>query len=191
MNALDAATQQPAQSAEQRYGREKGGHDDPVHRECVDDDEDDADERRENEVDGERDKSLDVGPHLLELTERFTAALILKHGIGQLQRMSDAVRVHLGADALYDHVDIVVLEILGNTRHESDAHCQEQQCAGAFDERRGLILAKARRVVVDHVPEDERIEKREDLVRRRQQQREENQRAVFTKVGGKEIHTGY
>ena len=96
--------------------------------------------------------------------------------------MPDAVRVHLGADALDDDVDVVVLEILGDARHERDSHRHQQQSTGTFDERRRLVLAEAGRVVVDDVAKDERIEEREHLIRRRQHEREENQRPVFVEV---------
>jgi hypothetical protein len=48
-----------------------------------------------------------------------------------------------------------------------------------------MVLAEARSIVVDDVPEDERIQQREDLIRRRQHQREQDYRAVFGKVGVK------
>ena len=53
------------------------------------------------------------------------------------------------------------------------------------------VLAESRRVVVDDVPEDQRIEQREDLVGRRQHERQKNQPAILAQVGEEEIHTGY
>ena len=66
-----------------------------MHAERVDHDEDDADERGEQDVDRDGDQLLDVGPHLLQLAERFAAALILEDRVGQLQRVPDAVGVEL------------------------------------------------------------------------------------------------
>jgi hypothetical protein len=100
----------------------------------------------------------------------------------------DSIRVHLGAYALDDDVDEVILKILGDSRNERDAHRQEQQLSRALDELRGLVLAKAGRVVIDDVAEDERIQEREDLVRCRKHQREQNQRAVFIEIRIEERH---
>ena len=77
---------------------------------------------------------LDVGPHLLELAERFAAALILEDGVGQLQRVADAVGVELSAKPLRDQVDVVVLEVLGDARDEGHAHRRRQQQADAAEE---------------------------------------------------------
>ena len=157
-----------------------------MHRKRVDDDEDDADESGEDQVDGERDEFLDVGANFLELAECLATALILE--VRQLERVPDAVRIHLGAHSLDDGVDVVVLEILGDARDESHTHRHKEKSAGAFDERRSLVLTESRRVIVDDVTEDERIEQREDLVGRRQHQREQDQPAVFVEVGVEESH---
>jgi hypothetical protein len=75
-------------------------------------DEDDTDERREDQVDGERDEFLHVRADLLELPQRLAAALVLEHGVRQLQRVPDAVGVHLRAEPLGDDVDEIVLKVL-------------------------------------------------------------------------------
>jgi len=188
LNGFHPPTQSPAQYAQQRNRRQERGHDDPVHRKRVEDDEHDADQSRENEIDRQRDEFLDVGPHFLELAQRLAASLVLKDGIRQLQRVPDAVRIHLGAHTLDDDVDVIVLEVLGDARHESDAHCHQQQRSRALDECRRLVFAEACRVVVDHVPEDERVQQRENLVGCRQHEREKDQPAVFAQVRGKEVH---
>src|SRR6266576_326178 len=97
-------------------------------------------------------------------------------------------KTEYGGYTLDDGVDVVILEILGDARYECHAHCHQQQRAGAFDERRGLVLAEPRRVIVDYVTEDERVEEREDLIRRRQHQRQQDQPAVFTEVGIEDGH---
>src|SRR6185295_6530377 len=102
---FDAPAQRPAERAQQRYRREERRDNDPVYRERVDDDEDDADEGGEDQVDRERNELLDVGSDLLKLAQRLAASLILEDGVGQLQRVPDTVRVHLGADPLDDDVD--------------------------------------------------------------------------------------
>ena len=121
LNRLDALAQHRADDAEHRHGQQVHRRDEPVHREGVDHHEDDADERREEHVDRRRDQPLDVGPHLLQLAERFAAALIFEHRVRQLERMADAVGVELGAKPLRDQVDVVVLEVLGHARDERHA----------------------------------------------------------------------
>src|SRR5689334_6560685 len=190
LDVLDAATQRPAQRAEQRHGSKKRRHDHPVNGEGVDHHEHYAHQRRENQIDRERDEALDVLPYLLQFAQRLAASLILEHGVGQLQRVPDSLRVHLGPDALDDHVDVIVLEVLGNARHERHAHRHQQQGSRALDESRRLILAESRRVVVDHVTENQRIEQRKDLIRRGQHQREKNQLSVFMEIRIKDGHNG-
>src|SRR3954470_10924626 len=53
LDDLHPPTQHPAERAEQRHGRQERRHDNPMHRQGVDDHEYDADERREDQVDRE------------------------------------------------------------------------------------------------------------------------------------------
>ena len=86
-----------------------------MHRQRIDHHEYHPNQRRENQVDRQRDEPLDVLSHLLKLAEGLAAALILEDGVRQLQRVANAVRVHLGAHSLHDDVDVVVLKILGDS----------------------------------------------------------------------------
>ena len=96
--------------------------------------------------------------------ERLAAALILEDLVRQRQGMPDAVRVDLRAEPLRDDVDEVVLEVLRDTRDERHADGGQQQDADASKElARGVFLV-ARRVLIDDVSKDQRVEQREDLV---------------------------
>ena len=127
-------------------------------RERVNHHEHDADERREEDVDDADDQLLDVGAHLLKLAECFAAALIFEDRIRQLERVADAVRVELRAQALCDQVDVVVLKILGDARDERHANRGAEQQRHAAEELAGRVLRKPRRVIVDDVSENQRIE---------------------------------
>ena len=96
--------------------------------------------------------------------------LFFEHLNRQRQRVADAVCEDLGAQPLRDDVDEVVLEVLGHTRDERDAYGRQQQHADAAEELRGRIELVLRRVAIDDVAEDQRIEQREDLVDGRQDQ---------------------
>jgi hypothetical protein len=112
LNRLDALAQHGAEDGEQRHGEHERRRDRPVRLERVHHDEDDADERGEHHVHERGDEPLGVGPHLLQLAERLTAPLILERLEGERERVTDAVGVEVGADALHDDVDEVVLEVL-------------------------------------------------------------------------------
>ena len=90
-----------------------------------------------------RDELLDVGAHLLQLAERFAAALILEHRVGQLERMPDAVGVELRAEPLGDDVDVVVLEVLGDARDERHADRGAEQQADAAEELAGGVFLES------------------------------------------------
>ena len=121
---------------EQGHGQEVDGSDDPVDAEGVDDHEDDAHQRREEDVDGGGDQLLDVGADLLQLAQGLAAPLVLEDLVGQVQRVADAVRVDLGPQALGDHVDEVVLEVLGHPGDEGHAHRRRQEQAHPAEELR-------------------------------------------------------
>ena len=107
------------------------------------------------------DELLDVGADLLQLAERFAAALILEDRVGQLERVPDAVGVELRAEPLRDDVDVVVLEVLRHARDERDADRRAEQQADALEELDRRVFLEPRGVLVDDVPEDQRIEQRE------------------------------
>src|SRR6185503_3046454 len=188
LNHLDLAAQDRAEDAQQRHSREIDRRDQPVHGERVDHHENHADQRREQHVDRDGDQALDVGPDLLQLAERFSAPLVLERRVGQVERMPDAIRVQLRAEALGDEADDVVLEVLGYARDEGDADRRAEQQAHATEKFAGGIFLEPGRVLVDDVAEDQRIEQREDLVDGRQDERQRDQRSVVPEVGIEDPH---
>ncbi len=102
--------------------------------------------------------------------------------------MADAVGVQLSAEPLRDDVDVIVLEVFRDPRHESYPDRCRQQQAHALEEFAGRVLLEPRRVLVDDVAEDQRIEQREDLVDGGQDQRQHDQRPVLPQVGVEDFH---
>ena len=188
LNLLDAPAQDGADDAEDRHGQEVNRRDQPVHRKRIDHHEDDPDERREQHVDRGRDQPFDVGADLLQPAQRLAAPLVFEDRIGQLQRMPDAVRVELCSEALRDDVDVVVLEVLGHTRHECDADGGAEQKADALEEFDRRIFLEPGRVLIDDMAEDQRIEQRERLVDRRQRERHGDEPPVAAQIGEQELH---
>src|SRR5207249_495370 len=103
-----------------------------------------------------------------KLAKRFPAALIFEDRIWQLERVADSVGINLSAQPLGDDVDVVVLEILRYARNERDTDGGCKQQTHATKELSRGVFAIPGRVVIDHVAEDDGIEKRKDLVDRRQ-----------------------
>ena len=159
-----------------------------MHAERVDHDEDDADDGGEEDVDGDGNELLDVSPHFLQPAERFAAALILEHGVGKLERMADAVGIDLRADSLCDDVDVIVLKVLRDTRDEGDANGRRQQQADAPEELGGRVFLEPGRVLVDHVPEDQRVEQREGLIDRGEDERQRHEPPVAFQVPVQKLH---
>ena len=93
-----------------------------------------------------------------------------------------------GAQPLRDDVDEVVLEVLGDAGHEGHADGGRQQQADAAEELAGAVLAIAGGVLVDDVPEDQRVEQREDLVDGRQAQGQDDKLAIVTQVAEQQGH---
>jgi hypothetical protein len=102
--------------------------------------------------------------------------------------MPDPIRVQLRPEALRDDVDEVVLEVLGDARDEGHAHGRAEEQRHATEELGGRVLLKLRRVLVDDVAEDQRIEQRKDLVDRRERERECHQAPVLLQVAEEEPH---
>jgi hypothetical protein len=105
--------------------------------------------------------------------------------------VADAVRVEVGPQALGDDVDEVILKVLGHPRDERDAHRRGEQQAHPAEELLGGVLAVAGRVLVDDMTEDQRVEEREDLVDRRQEEGEEHEAPVAAQVRIEESHDAY
>jgi hypothetical protein len=188
LDGLDAAGEGGAEPAQERHGQEVDGSDDPVDGEGVDRHEHDAHQGGEHGVDGRGDELFHVRADLLQLAQRLAAALVLEHRVGQLQGVADAVRVDLRPQALRDHVDEVVLEVLGHARDEGHAHRRRQQQAHAGEELSGRVLPEPHGIAVDHVTKDERIEQGEDLVERGQEQGQGQEPAIAAQVRPEEPH---
>jgi len=127
---------------------------------------------------------------LPEFAERLAAPLILEDGVRQLEGMADAVRVELGPETLRDDVDEIVLEVLGDSRDERDTDGSAEEQADTAKELPGGELLEFRRVLVDDVPEYQRIEQREDLIDGRKNQRESHQAPIAAKIGQEQYHRG-
>ena len=112
-----------------------------MHASGVEDHEDQADQRGEDQVHGHGDQLLHVGSHFLQLAQGLAAALVFEERVGQFERVAYAVGIDARAHLLGDQVDAVVLEILGDARNERDAHRRRQQSADAPDELRAGVLA--------------------------------------------------
>src|SRR5678816_1401202 len=103
--------------------------------------------------------------------------------------MMNAVRVHLRAKALRDHIDEIVLEILRDARDERYANGGTEQKRHASDEFTGRVILVSSRIRIDDVPENQRIKEGKDLVDRRQNEREGHQCPVFLEITVQNIHS--
>jgi len=153
-----------------------------MHGERVHDDEHHADQTREEDVHERGDEALRVGPDLLKLAECFAAALVLEDLKGEGQRMPDPIGVQLCAQPLRYDIDEVVLEILGDARDECDPDGKPEQEHHATKELSVGVVLEFQGIVVDDVPEDERIEQREDLIDRGKQECQCDERPVAAQV---------
>ncbi len=84
-----------------------------MHPERINHHEHNADQRNENHIDGGGNKLLHIAANLLQLSQRFSAALVFEDLIGQVQRVPDAIGIHLRAQTLHNHVGEIILKILG------------------------------------------------------------------------------
>src|SRR6266542_4135819 len=102
--------------------------------------------------------------------------------------MTDPGGIHLRAEPLGDHVDEVVLEVLRYPRHECDADGGSEKQRHTPNELSGRIELVLGCVPINDVPEDQGIEKRKDLIRRGEEQREREQLPVLLRVRVQDIH---
>jgi len=100
----------------------------------------------------------------------------------------DAVGVQLRADPLRDDVDVVVLEILRHARHERHADGRAEQQADAAEELACRVFLEAGGVLVDHMTEDQRVEQREDLVDRGQDEGQAHEALIAAQVAVEHLH---
>ena len=76
------------------------------------------------------------------LAQGLAATLVFEHGIRQLERVPDAVRIEPRTQSLGDEADVVVLKILGDARHERHTDRRGEQQADAAEKLTGGVLAK-------------------------------------------------
>src|SRR6185436_2693971 len=115
---------------------------------------------------------------------------IFEHAVRKLERVTDAVGIDLRAQPLRDHIDVVILKVLCDARNKRDAHRGGQQQADSAEKLARRVFAVARRVFVDDVAKDHRIQKREDLVDRRQNQYQDDRLPMFAEIRVKNFHAG-
>jgi len=96
--------------------------------------------------------------------------------------MANAVGIDLGAKPLCDDIDVVILKILCNARDKSHTDGGRQQQADASEELAGRVFAIAGRVLVDDVAKDYRIQEREDLVHRCQNEDQKDHLSMGTQI---------
>ena len=149
-----------------------------MHPEGVNQHEDDADEREEQDVHRARYERLGVGPGLVQLAQELPGTLILESGVGQGKGMRNSPFIQGCAHALDDDVHVIVLEILGQAGDERHADGQEQQQSDPGQEFRGGERSDAACVAVDKQTEYLRIEQGEDLVHGGEAERQDQGPAI-------------
>lgn len=80
---------------------------------------DHAHQREKEDVNGVHYQALGVGASLLQLVEQLSGALVLKNRVGEREGVLNTPRVNVGARALDDDVNVVVLEGFSCTRDKS------------------------------------------------------------------------
>src|SRR6266576_6153743 len=103
--------------------------------------------------------------------------------------MADAVGVELCTQLLRDEADVVILEVLRHARDERHTHGSAQQEADTANELSSRVLLKPCGVLVDDVAKNQRIEEREDLIDRRQDERKGDQTPVVAQIGIQQFHS--
>src|SRR5881409_523281 len=188
LNLLDFPAEDGNQCAQDGNREEINGRNQPVYPQRINHDEDNTHQRNEKNVDDGIRQTLHIGADFLELAKRFPAALIFEDRIWQLERVADSVGINLSAEPLGDDVDVVVLEILGYARNERYTYRGCQQQTHAPKKLAGCVFAIPRRVIIDHVTEDDRIEKRKDLVDRREHEDRCDEQPVLFEIREKNFH---
>ena len=94
----------------------------------------------------------------------------------------------MSTEPLGDDVDVVVLKILRYAGNEGDTYGSCEQQTHATKELTRCVFAIPRRVLIDHMAEDDRIQKRKDLVDRREHEDQGDQKAVLFEVREEYFH---
>lgn len=150
----------------------------------------DAYECGEDNIDKSRDQAFNIRSHFLKFAQGLSAALILKYGVRQLERMREAIGIDLRAQFLCDGVDVVILEILCHAGDKSDANRRPQQRGHSGEKFTLGKPVKMCGIAVNDHSEYPRVEQGEDLVDSRQKERKRDERPVLTKITIQEFH-GY
>src|SRR5258706_15968590 len=105
--------------------------------------------------------------------------------------MTDSVRVHLRAQALYDHIREVILKIFGYARHKCHAHRGQQQQTGTADELRLGVLVIFSGVSINDVPKNDWVKKRKNLIGGGEKERHNKELPVWPGVSVKKFQGIY
>jgi len=81
--------------------------------------------------------------------------------------MFDSFGIQLRAGPLSHHIDVIVLEVLGDSGNECDANRRAQEQRYTMDKLRRGVIVKPGSVPINDVPENERVQQRKDLINRR------------------------
>src|SRR4051812_2135742 len=102
--------------------------------------------------------------------------------------MLHAFGVQGRSGSLRDNVNEIVLEILRNSRDKSDTHRCREQSADTADKLRGRVFIEARRVAVNDVAENQRVEKGKNLVDGGEEKGDQHQPPVSLQMSKEQGH---
>src|SRR5436853_591962 len=102
--------------------------------------------------------------------------------------MPDTVGVDLCSHPLCNDIHEIILEILRDARHEGHAHRRPQKQANSSEKPPTRQLAVTGGVVIDDESHDVGIEHRKELIDRRQDQRETDEKLIALEVRKKKFH---
>jgi len=100
----------------------------------------------------------------------------------------DAIGIDARAHLLGDHIDVVILKVLGHARNESCADCEAEQDADTADELRRGVVVYVRGIPVDDALQDGRIQHGKNLVDSGQKQCDSDNDPVIAKIAVERIH---
>src|SRR5262249_35838246 len=118
----------------------------------------------EQDIDSGVRQTLNISANLLKFPECLPAPLIFKDRVRQFERMLDAIRINLRTQPLRNDVDVVVLEVFGYTGHKGCANSQKKKNPHAPKKLARRVLRVSSGVVIDDVPENDRIQQGKNLV---------------------------
>lgn len=188
LDLLDALGERKRDAANNEDHPDKNHRYDPEHRRRVDEHEEQDDGRDQDDIDRVLDQFFRILTRLLQFAERLAAAFVFKHGVRERERMLHAFAIHIRATPLADGVQVIVLEIFGDTGNQrSTDECQEEHDRPA-EKFRSRQFVKTQRVVVDDPLKDDRFDERERLIDGRQNDDQDRQALVFPQVREENLH---